>query len=847
MATDRPCGSHGSRLNVAAMSHDSGLTLAASDPAIFLGEKIALFFGGPGPERDISLDSARSFYDAARFLMPKDGIALVLVGKDCGLTLIEDRWIYCNTLEDITLSRPAEEHPTRALAELETALGEANAFLCFVHGLFGEDGGLIKELRARGFAQPVLGSGAEVLATLYDKSMAYEKLAELRFAVPEHLVLRAEDVSALEQAREFAQGEAVVVKPCRGGSSDGVSIGREADLSEAIQLAARFDQKILVERFLRGCEFSIVVVQDTTGEIVPLLPTRIDHAPGSSKIYSRLKKYMPGKGAIHTTVGAFSEQHISAIRRQSGQLFQQLGCADWARFDGFLADDGSITWCDLNAIPGFGMDSILMQQASLFGLSQSAMTEFLLAKVLDTKRSRETHRTDAAQDVVCVLGGGESSEKQVSRLSWHNVIQKLVSTRRHDVRPVFGRQDGSFWRVPMFAVLQHTVEEIEELLDSGAAYANALELARNALATTGGLLSGLASRDDAAPASEVTLTQLAESTDFCFIALHGGAGEDGTLQAKLDALGLPYNGSGPVASAVCMDKNETARIATEMRIPRFRGSRNLVVDPGQIAQLKDPKALAAAIKSGANYEQLLEDGAIRELDDIFQRSAASWQQQLGSVPGIALKPRTDGCSSGVFLARAGTDETARYLVAVLSGVSEIRWDFLGSRFKALPQEVTLHLPYQRNRELLVEELHAAPAEELVELTVAVLGRAGEMRSLLPSETVKESDVLTIEEKFCKGVGVNVTPPRGLGPAALDSVRDRVERFANGLGLDGYARIDLMYYIQQDELVLIEVNSLPGLSAATVTFTQALLTPDVHLAPAEFCETLIALGHPAPRR
>jgi hypothetical protein len=48
----------------------------------------------------------------------------------------------------------------------------------------------------------------------------------------------------------------------------------------------------------------------------------------------------------------------------------------------------------------------------------------------------------------------------------------------------------------------------------------------------------------------------------------------------------------------------------------------------------------------------------------------------------------------------------------------------------------------------------------------------------------------------------------------------------------------MYYIDSDELVLIEVNTLPGLSAATVTFTQALVTPGFEKAPSEFCEALM---------
>ena len=98
----------------------------------------------------------------------------------------------------------------------------------------------------------------------------------------------------------------------------------------------------------------------------------------------------------------------------------------------------------------------------------------------------------------------------------------------------------------------------------------------------------------------------------------------------------------------------------------------------------------------------------------------------------------------------------------------------------------------------------------------------------------------MEEKFCKGVGVNVTPPPSLGSDGVEKIRERVSKFSNGIGLDGYARVDAMYYPKTDELILIEVNSLPGLSSATVTFTQALITPELHLAPSEFLEHVMSV-------
>ena len=63
-----------------------------------------------------------------------------------------------------------------------------------------------------------------------------------------------------------------------------------------------------------------------------------------------------------------------------------------------------------------------------------------------------------------------------------------------------------------------------------------------------------------------------EGFERCFIALHGRFGEDGTVQGALELLGIPYTGSGVMASAIAMDKVMTKRVwlAEGMPTPRYR-------------------------------------------------------------------------------------------------------------------------------------------------------------------------------------------------------------------------------------------------------------------------------------
>jgi D-alanine-D-alanine ligase len=221
---------------------------------------------------------------------------------------------------------------------------------------------------------------------------------------------------------------------------------------------------------------------------------------------------------------------------------------------------------------------------------------------------------------------------------------------------------------------------------------------------------------------------------------------------------------------------------------------------------------------------------------------SSWKRLLKSEKGLVLKPRGDGCSSGVLVAKGSCIEIGVYLALIYADVETMPWYLLGGNFAGVSKEFHLRMPPEKMNEVLIEELLDSGQDEAqpIEITIAVLGRKGKMVAMLPSETVSEFGVLTVEEKFCKGGGINLTPPPALSSVQIESIQERVTEFANRLGLDGYSRIDAMYFPDRDELVLIEINSLPGLSPATVTFTQALLTPGIRKRPSEFLQELISV-------
>ena len=142
---------------------------------------------------------------------------------------------------------------------------------------------------------------------------------------------------------------------------------------------------------------------------------------------------------------------------------------------------------------------------------------------------------------ITVLTGGTSSERDVALASAVQVIAALRSIG-HQVAVV----DTARGYIP---------ESDEAQLLSASVGAAPPSVAQLEALEHGLLLSGLAS------------LAVVREAEVLFLALHGGHGEDGTLQTILDMIGVPYTGSGPIGSAMAMDKDIAKRLFREAGIP----------------------------------------------------------------------------------------------------------------------------------------------------------------------------------------------------------------------------------------------------------------------------------------
>ena len=152
-------------------------------------------------------------------------------------------------------------------------------------------------------------------------------------------------------------------------------------------------------------------------------------------------------------------------------------------------------------------------------------------------------------------------------------------------------------------------------------------------------------------------------------------------------------------------------------------------------------------------------------------------------------------------------------------------------------EVSLQEIFMQKKFALIEERIRG-----MELTVGVLGN-DEPQALMQIQTVVKGDLLSLEEKFLPGAGENQTPAL-LCHDDLQFVREKIKAMYQAAGCRGYARIDCFFQTAQQSItgdrrvILIEINTLPGLTPATCIFHQAA---EDGMRPMEFIDKIIELG------
>lgn len=783
--------------------------------------KIALLCGGPSLERGISLNSTRSVLDH----LSGEEIEIVPIYFDAKKNAyhLSRAQLYSNTPSDFDFKLKQTAAPLNKNALIKLLKSVDLAFPV-MHGPFGEDGKIQSLLEKHRI--PFVGSGSGACKQAFDKFISNELIKSYGFFTLPSQVLKIYHEDHADIIGKFFndhQVERAIVKPATGGSSIGVfSVTNPEDALERAKhlFSKRMDTRVVIEPFAKGTEFTIIILENRFGLPVALPPTEIETDYTENQIFDFRKKYLPTRQVIWHCPPRFTDEIIEKIEAQAEQLFALFNMHDFARFDGWVLPDGNIWFCDFNPISGMEQNSFLFQQASRVGMTHREMLKQIINSACRRYHlpliSSKTEETITPKKKIPILFGGNTSERQVSLMSGTNVWLKLRNSKKYHPQPFLLDPQGNVWQLPYHLALNHTVEEIIENCKQAELAKKRLNAFEKRVRIRLGLLTDKNPEDFFDP-KKMSLNTLIEQSDFIFNALHGGEGENGTLQALFEKAGIGFNGSGEKVSALCADKWATSNFVRQL------GIEGVNAIPGKAMKTKPLFKL-----SNEGVTQLWKN-LRKDLD----------------AESLIAKPRSDGCSTGVVHLYSANDLKKHLSLLASKAVCVPK-----NTFKNQPD--VIELPQKTPDELLFErfiETDTLKVKNLqlkhhiktgwIELTVGVLETQGKLISLNPSITVAEGEVLTVEEKFQGGTGINITPPPAsiIKPDILEQIKQKITAVASHLGIRGYARIDTFANIHTGELYMIEVNTLPGLTASTVFYHQAL-AENPAIFPGELLEKLI---------
>ncbi len=314
--------------------------------------KIAVLFGGASAERDVSVASG---VQVARGLLEAGHEVLAFDTARGALSFTEQQRLLDAGVAPVPPAR--ENLPASATtAALVTGkeLREADVVFLALHGGTGEDGTIQAFLDLAGI--PYTGSGHLGSANAMDKDIAKRLFRAAGVPTPEWLMAPGEPAEV-----GLRLGYPVVVKPNKQGSTIGLSIvAHPAELAAAIELARRYDDEVMVERYIEGREFTVGILQDralAVGEIIP----------HNGEIFDYESKYQAG-GAREIFPADLTPDETTAVQQLALKAHRALKLRDYSRVD-FRRDGQGNFWClEVNTLPGMTATSLLPQSAQAVGI-----------------------------------------------------------------------------------------------------------------------------------------------------------------------------------------------------------------------------------------------------------------------------------------------------------------------------------------------------------------------------------------------------------------------------------------------------------------------------------------------
>ena len=347
---------------------------------------LGLIFGGRSAEHEVSITSARAIF--CHLSQKRYHVHSIYITREGHWKQVSSPLVSDQELKEGQTFSFLPWSPSGQQAELK-----ADVYFPVLHGPYGEDGtiqGLLEMADVPYVGSPVLASAVGMDKVIFKNLLSY-----LGLPVTPYLVLGEEDYknqgSKLIRKINSVFAYPLFVKPANMGSSVGISkVKRRAALPAALDLAFRYDRKILVEKAIAGREIECSVLGNDSpeaslpGEVIPY-----------REFYDYDDKYLEGKTRFRIPAELPADL-TRKIRELALAAFKAIDACGLARVDFFLEKETNAIYInEINTMPGFTEISMYPKLWEVSGLSFNQLLDRLIELAIErhSQKKRCLERT----------------------------------------------------------------------------------------------------------------------------------------------------------------------------------------------------------------------------------------------------------------------------------------------------------------------------------------------------------------------------------------------------------------------------------------------------------------------
>jgi D-alanine-D-alanine ligase len=314
--------------------------------------RIALLAGGTSPEREVSKSSGAAVYSALQSI----GHEVVLIDPAYGTNQPDssDKFFGAGDFTPLSNRNYIEAVNSKLFEGVDVA------FLA-LHGKYGEDGTIQSLLEFRGIKYT--GSKVVSSAISMDKIMSKILFSHYNVSTPEWFSLNKDTFANDSVQKMIADsfGYPCIIKPNDQGSTVGLSVCKApGDVNDALELAVKYSEKVLLERFIAGYEMTVGIFEN---KALPVLEIKPKH-----DLYDYECKYTSGMSE-YIVPAEIPSDAAKKLQEQAMQAFSALGCEAYGRVD-FRVDKDYNPFClEVNTLPGMTSTSLVPKMAKAVGIS----------------------------------------------------------------------------------------------------------------------------------------------------------------------------------------------------------------------------------------------------------------------------------------------------------------------------------------------------------------------------------------------------------------------------------------------------------------------------------------------